>query len=137
MPVSAHRAFSIHSLPPFPPVRNSKNVDGVGERRHRRPSRPDRPTTASLRKRKRARSPSAPGSGPSDPAGPGVDADAEFNSDMSRAPKRLRRIAVRSASLPTAAIALRSRRAERLARRKREKVLRKATGGVGGMQVDS
>lgn len=55
---------------------------------------------------------------------------------MSRAPKRLRRIAVRSASLPTAAIALRSRRAERLARRKREKALHKTPSGVGGMHVD-
>jgi len=55
---------------------------------------------------------------------------------MSRAPKKLRRIAVRTASLPTAAFALRSRRAERLARRKREKALRKAGGGVGGMHVD-
>jgi len=56
---------------------------------------------------------------------------------MVRAPKRLRRIAVRNASLPTAAVALRSRRAERLARRKREKVLRRAAGGVEGMQIES
>jgi len=121
-------------FPHFSPLQTVKNVDGVGGRRHRPSSRSDRPTTASLRKRKRARSPSAPGSGPSDHAGPGVD--AEFDSDVSRAPKRLRPIAVRTASLPTAAVALRSRRGERLARRKREKALRKAAGGVGGMQVD-
>jgi hypothetical protein len=58
---------------------------------------------------------------------------------MRRVPKRLRRIAVRSASLPTAAVAVRSRRAERLARRKRERtlLLHKASGGVGRMQIDS
>jgi len=56
---------------------------------------------------------------------------------MVLAPKRLRRIAVRNASLPTAAVALRSRRAERLAQRKREKVLRRAARGVEGMQIES
>jgi len=54
---------------------------------------------------------------------------------MARAPKRLRRIAVRNASLPTAAVALRSRPAERLERRKREKALRRAAGGVGGCKL--
>jgi hypothetical protein len=37
-----------------------------------------------------------------------------------RTPKRLRRLAVRNASFPTAAVTVRSRRAERLARRKSE-----------------
>ncbi len=96
---------------------------------------PDRPSATFLRKRKRARSPGARGSGPPEPVDPAVD--AESDPDMVRAPKRLRRIAVRNASLPTAAVALRSRRAERLARRKREKVLRRATGGVEGMQIES
>ena len=50
-----------------------------------------------------------------------------------RAPKRLRRLVVRSASLPTAAIAVRSRRAERLARRRREK---RAVVVAAGMDVD-
>jgi hypothetical protein len=54
---------------------------------------------------------------------------------MVRAPKRLRRIAVRNASLPTAAVALRSWRAERLGRQKREKALRRAAGGVGGCRL--
>jgi hypothetical protein len=53
------------------------------------------------------------------------------------APKRLHLIAMRNASLPTAAVALRSRRTEWLGRRKREKALRRAAGGRGGMQVDS
>jgi hypothetical protein len=53
-------------------------------------------------------------------------------------PKRLRRIAVRNASLPTAAVPLRSRRAEWLAQRKREKVLRRdAAGSIEGMQIES
>jgi nuclear GTP-binding protein len=56
-----------------------------------------------------------------------------------RAPKRLRRVAVRSASLPAAAIAVRSRRVERQARRKREKAAAalKATAVSAGMEVDS
>jgi hypothetical protein len=54
---------------------------------------------------------------------------------MARAPKRLCRIAMRNASLPTAAVALRSRPAERLARQKREKALRRAAGGVGGCKL--
>ena len=65
-------------------------------------------TTSSSRKRKRARSPAR---------------DIEFepeHPDMVRAPKRLRRLAVRNASFPTAAVAVRSWRAERLARRKSE-----------------
>ncbi|KAH9033771.1 P-loop containing nucleoside triphosphate hydrolase protein [Lactarius pseudohatsudake] len=54
-----------------------------------------------------------------------------------RAPKRLRRLAVRSASIPTAAIAVRSRRAERQARQKRERAaaLHNAAAGAG-MEVD-
>jgi hypothetical protein len=57
---------------------------------------------------------------------------------MVRTPNRLRRIAVRNALLPTAVVALRSRRAEQLGgRRKREKALRRAACGRGGMQVDS
>jgi hypothetical protein len=95
-----------------------------------------------LRKRKRARSPDAAQNSEWSSGLPelGVsDADYEFDDPdrSSRVPKRVRRIAVRSASLPTAAVALRSRRAERLAKRKREKVLRKAAAGVGGMQVDN
>jgi hypothetical protein len=61
--------------------------------------------------------------------------DTEFDSAMAHAPKRLRCIVVRNASLPTAAVALRSRRLERLGRRKREKVLRRAAGGVGGCKL--
>jgi len=54
---------------------------------------------------------------------------------MVRVPKQLSRISVRNASLSTAAVALRSRRAERFARRKREKALRRAGGGVGGCKL--
>jgi hypothetical protein len=50
----------------------------------------------------------AQASGPLSPVDPAVD--AEFDPDMVRAPKRLRRIAVRNASLLTAAVALCSRR---------------------------
>jgi hypothetical protein len=61
-----------------------------------------------------------------------------FDTAMMRVPKRLRRIAVRSASIPAAAVAVRSRRAERQARRKRERTLpHKASGGAGRMQIDS
>ena len=62
--------------------------------------------------------------------------ETEFG--LGRPSKRLRRIAVRSASLPTAAVAVKSRRAERLARRKRERALPRVASGVvvGGMQVD-
>jgi len=56
---------------------------------------------------------------------------------MVRDPKQLCRISVRNASLSTAAVALRSRRVERFARRKGEKALRRAAGGIGRMQVDS
>jgi len=59
---------------------------------------------------------------------------------MTRMPKRLRRIAVRSASVPTATVAVRSRRAERQVRRKRERALlqkKKTSGGAGRMQIDS
>ena len=84
-------------------------------------------------RRKRKRAPS------SDPTGPADLEETEFDFDMRRVPKRLRRIAVRSASLPTAAVAVRSRRAERQARRKRERTrLQKASsGGVGQMQIDN
>jgi hypothetical protein len=58
--------------------------------------------------------------------------DAESNPDMVRAPKRLCRTSVRNVLLPTAAITLRSRRAERLWRQKRKKVLHRAARGVGG-----
>ena len=68
-----------------------------------------------------------------DPEGLGVE--TEFDPDTMRVPKRLRRIAVRTASLPVAAIAVRSRRAERQARRKRER--RRGTGGVEQLHVDS
>lgn len=70
--------------------------------------------------RKRAHSPELL----SDAAG-GGDPQGAF-----RAPKRLRRLAVRTASLPTAAIAIRSRRVERQARRKRERA------AAAGMEVD-
>ena len=58
---------------------------------------------------------------------------------MKRVPKRLRRIAVRGASLPTAAVAMRSRRAERQAQRKREQTLlyKASSGGLGHMQIDN
>jgi hypothetical protein len=57
--------------------------------------------------------------------------------DMVRAPKRLRRLAVRNASFPTAAVAVRSRRKERLARRKSERrALHQKAGGGGTMEVD-
>src|SRR5216684_2201265 len=78
-------------------------------------------------KHKRARSPGSRGSGPPSPVDPALN--AEFNPDMVRAPKRLRRTSVRNISLPTAAVALRSRRAERLWRQKRKKVLRRAARG--------
>ncbi|KAH9062562.1 P-loop containing nucleoside triphosphate hydrolase protein [Lactarius deliciosus] len=72
---------------------------------------------------------------------PAPSSNAGFSGDYSdlafRAPKRLRRLAVRSASIPTAGIAVRSRRAERQARRKRERAaaLHKAAVGAG-MEVD-
>jgi hypothetical protein len=84
------------------------------------------------RKRKRAHS--------QDTTGPADLEETEFDfDDMRRVPKRLRRIAVRSASLPTAAVAVRSRRAERQARRKRERTLlyKASSGGVGQMQIDN
>jgi hypothetical protein len=58
---------------------------------------------------------------------------------MTRVLKRLRRIAAgRSTSLPIAAVAVRSRRAERQARRKCGRaLLHKASGGIGRMQIDS
>ncbi|KAH8995964.1 P-loop containing nucleoside triphosphate hydrolase protein [Lactarius akahatsu] len=72
---------------------------------------------------------------------PAPSSNAGFSGDYPdpafRAPKRLRRLAVRSASIPTAAIAVRSRRAERQVRRKRERAaaLHKAAVGAG-MEVD-
>jgi len=69
---------------------------------------PDRLSATWLHKRKRARSPGARGSGPPSPVDPAVN--AEFDPDMVRPPKRLRRIAVGNASPPTAAVALRSQR---------------------------
>ena len=66
-------------------------------------------TTSPSRKRKRARSPARD-----------IEFEPEPDLDMVRAPKRLRRLAVRNASFPTAAVAVRSRRAERLAGRKSE-----------------
>jgi hypothetical protein len=88
------------------------------------------------RKRKRARSPditTGRTSGPSD-----LEDGYGFDPEMMRVPKRLRRIAVRSASLPTAAVAVRTRRAERQVRRKRERaLLQKTSGGAGRMQIDS
>ena len=51
--------------------------------------------------------------------------------------KRLRRLVVLSASLPTAAIAIRSWHAERVARRKREWAAALKASAVGaGMEVD-
>ncbi|KAF8491749.1 P-loop containing nucleoside triphosphate hydrolase protein [Russula emetica] len=91
------------------------------------------PNNITLRKRKRAHSPDTTGT--SEPADL---EETEFDTGMMRVPKRLRRIAVRSGSLPAAAIAVRSRRAERQARRKRERtLLHKASGEVGRMQIDS
>lgn len=96
------------------------------------------------KKRKRARSLSGAAQGssgsflglaPAEPAAVEIESDPDV---VGRAPKRLRRSAVRSASLPIAAVAVRSRRSERLARRKRERALvHRASGGAGGMQVDS
>jgi nuclear GTP-binding protein len=50
-----------------------------------------------------------------------VDDEDAGSGPAFRAPKRLRKLAVRTASLPSASMAVRSRRAERLARRKRER----------------
>jgi hypothetical protein len=122
---------------PLPRCEAVKNVDRTdGQRcRHSSGLDLDRPSTAYLRKRKRARSPGARSSGPREPADSAAWVDAEFDTAMVCAPKRLRRIAVRNASLPTAAVALRSRRAERLGRRKREKALRRAAGRVEGCKL--
>jgi hypothetical protein len=69
-------------------------------------------TTDNERKRKRAHSPDTTGT-----SGPADLEETEFDTDeMTQVPKRLRRIAGRSASLPTTAVAVRSRRAERQAR---------------------
>ncbi|KAI0294117.1 P-loop containing nucleoside triphosphate hydrolase protein [Multifurca ochricompacta] len=89
-------------------------------------------SSSSSRKRPRARSHS-----PTLDSG-GDELEFELDPDMVRAPKRLRRLAVRRASLPTAAVAVRSRRAERVAHRKRERalLLGRATSGRG-MEVDN
>jgi hypothetical protein len=87
---------------------------------------PDRlSTTSHLCKRKRARSPARE-----------IELEPDVDPDMVRAPKRLRRLAVRNASFPTAAVAVRSRRAERLARRKSERRVLHKTKGGGGMEVN-
>jgi hypothetical protein len=78
-----------------------------------------------LRKRKRAHS-----------LARDMEMEPDPDTDMVRAPKRLRRLAVRSASFPTAAIAVQSRRAERRARRKSERQVLHKTWGGGGMEVD-
>ena len=57
---------------------------------------------------------------------------------MRQVMKYLHRIAMRSASLPAAAVAVRSQCTERQVQGKRERtLLHKASGGVGRMQVDS
>ncbi|KAH9979529.1 P-loop containing nucleoside triphosphate hydrolase protein [Lactifluus volemus] len=85
-------------------------------------------TASSLRKRKRARSPTREME---------TEPNLGLDPDMVRAPKRLRRLAVRNASFPTAAVAVRSRRKERLARRKSERrALHQKAGGGGTMEVD-
>ena len=97
--------------------------------------------TTNPRKRAHSHSP-APSSGDADAgdgdgAGVGDHEIHEYPDYAYRAPKRLRRLAVRSASLPTAAIAVRNRRAERQARRKRERAaaLQKAAAVGAGMEV--
>jgi hypothetical protein len=94
----------------------------------------DRPNVTYLRIRKRDRSPGGGGSGTPEPVDPAVD--AEFNPDMVRAPKRLRRTSVRNASLPTAPVALCSRHAERLGPRRRCAELPAASRGCK-LTVDS
>jgi hypothetical protein len=133
--MTTNRACSIPPNP-LPRCEAVQNVDRTYGQRCRHSSGLDRPSTgctAYLRKRKRARSPGAQNSGPREPADSAARVNAEFDPAMVRAPKWLHLIAVRNASLPTTAVALRSRRAERLGRRKREKALRRAACGRGGM----
>jgi hypothetical protein len=54
-------------------------------------------------------------------SGPADLEETKFDTEMRRVPKRLRRIVVHGASLPTAAVAVHSRRAERQAQRKRKR----------------
>ena len=61
------------------------------------------------------------------------DHEHDYPFYASRAPKRLRRLAVHSTSLPTAAIPVRNRRAERQGRRKRER----AAAVRAGIEVDN
>ncbi|KAI0260599.1 P-loop containing nucleoside triphosphate hydrolase protein [Gloeopeniophorella convolvens] len=84
----------------------------------------DEPTISPSRKRKRADA----------NAGPRLTFE-RADPDTVREPKRLRKLAVRSASAPAAGLAVRNRRAERLARRKRERASA-GGGGGGGMEVD-
>ena len=64
--------------------------------------------------------------------------ETNFDTEMGWPPKCLCSIAMRSASLPTAGVTVRSQRAERQGRRKceREK-LDKASRGVGRMQFQN
>ena len=94
-----------------------------------------RQSTAYLHKHKRARSPGARSSGPREPADSAAWVDAEFDPAMVRTPKRLCRIAVHNALLPTATVALRSRPVEWLGLQKHEKVPCRAAGGVGGCKL--
>jgi hypothetical protein len=94
-----------------------------------------RQSMAYLRKHKRARSPGARSSGPQEPTDSAAWVDAEFDPAMVRTPKRLRRIAVHNALLPTATVALCSQPAERLGLQKHEKVPRRAAGGIGGCKL--
>ena len=83
--------------------------------------------------RKRRNSP-APSSGvvvPSDDGAGGHEHDYPFYASC--APKRLRQLAERSTLLPTEAIAVRNRRVERQALRKRERV----AAVSAGMEVDN
>ena len=91
--------------------------------------------TTNPRKRPHSHSP-APSSGVADAGdGAGDHEIHEYPDYAYRAPKRLRRLAVRSASLPTAAIAVRNRRAERQARRKRERAAAAAAALHGASAV--
>ena len=115
------------STPPiFKAVKKSNGQTHRGDDR----LAPDR--LSASRKRKRARSPARGTEFEPEP-----EPEPDLDPDMVRAPKRLRRLAVRNASFPTAAVAVRSRRAERLARRKNERrALHKKGGGSGRMEVD-
>ena len=61
------------------------------------------------------------------------DIEHDYPDYAYRAPKRLRRLAERSALLPTSAIAVRNRRVERQALRNRER----AAAVSAGMEVDN